>query len=169
MSKWDEICENCDYMDLKDYSSWGSTKYYCGYYRTYEYKEQEACGHFKSKYGWYVTTAFCNIVGSDNILETLTDFRDKHMINNSRYNEFLDEYGNIGPMVASKLENDPAKNEIAEYLSEAYFNPMISFIYEKRYDEAGDTYIGMFNMLKERYGFKVNNTGNKVKIKNRLH
>lgn len=165
MSKWDEICENCDYMDLSDSSSWGSTKYFCETYRTYEYKDQSACGRFKNRHGWYVTTAFCNIVGSDNILGTLTDFRDKHMVNNPKYSGFLEEYGNIGPMVAFKLENDSAREEIAEYLSEAYFNPMISFIYEKRYDEAGDTYMGMFNMLKERYGFIAKKSDNKEKIR----
>src|SRR5574344_1327698 len=116
MSKWDKICENCDNLDTSDKSTWLATKYFCTYYRTYQYLDDDACGHFDNKYGWYITTAFCHIKGyedENDMLEILKNFRDWYMIDEPKYQDFLDEYGLIGPVIASKLEKDDSKEEVA--------------------------------------------------------
>jgi len=97
----------------------------------------------------------CKILGMDDnniYLETIRNFRNNVLQKDEQYKPILVEYDIIGPKIATVLNNDPLKENIAKIYFQNCIIPIIDFINEKRYETAITLYINMTNNLKAFYG-----------------
>lgn len=145
-------CSDCEYIDIKDKNKYGDA--YCKKEREYVSLESYTCRYFEPSF--YVMTAYCKILKipyDSCFMNTLIDFRNSYMMNTERGKKFLEEYENIGPIIALKLETDMYRSDMVEELKVNYITPTLEFILESRLDEAEETYINMIDSLKIRYGY----------------
>jgi len=155
-------CNNCIYMNEKDINKWGEG--YCCHLKKYT-TLTGGCysGQPREVSNCYLTTAMCEVLGYEDdcdILENLRGFRDWYMYNDPLYQNALDEYDKVGPVIASKIVVDEERKNVAMDMLDFFIIPAIGCIYEERYEEAIDTYMLMTEMLKSRY-----NLGHRDKIK----
>ena len=117
--------------------------------------ERRELSNISRKHGYYVLTAISKILGlaEDNIyMDYFMYARDYIMPNNSDYSVLLEEYENVGPEIASALENDPKNEEYCEYLRETYLERFYE-LGKARYDmEAILKYFEMIAIMKKHYG-----------------
>lgn len=107
----------------------------------------------------YLTTAMCNILGykdDDYYLQTLRNFRDNILQNNSKYIPLLNMYDIIGPEIAYKLNKDTNKEIIAKHLFNGYITKAVDAINEEKIQEAVNIYIAMTHTLADRYNININ-------------
>lgn len=155
-------CDNCRYMNYEDRNKYDEA--YCRHLRKYT-SLTGGCysGVPRESGGCYLTTAMCHVLEyNDNCdtLEILRGYRDWYMWNDPKYQNLLDEYDEIGPLIAEKLLNDNHKSYIVNEMINTYIIPAVDFIFNRRYDEAAKSYIDMTLMLKDMYDL---NKENKVK------
>lgn len=154
-------CADCAYMDLNDSNSNGD--YWCGYHRKYYPGSDSACSHFQdgnrsSGGGCYITTIICDILGYEDhchYLEQLRNFRDNHMKLNSKYENLLIEYDDVGPVISKNIRNDKDNAIIANYIFENYIKPVASALECNEIEKAVNIYKTMVLFLKEHYNMKV--------------
>ena len=145
-------CCDCAYIDVKDRDRYNDA--YCKKEREYVSLDSHTCSNFEPNF--YVMNMYCKInkipYHSD-FMRCFIEFRDGYMRNNERGNKFLEEYENIGPILADKLQTDMYRSDVVQNLKENYVIPTLEFISESRFDEAEETYINMIDSLKVRYGY----------------
>lgn len=165
---------------LYDTSNPDYIKGFCRYYRSYYYPTENACSHYIKRGGGsssdcYITTIVCNSLGYPDdceVLTTLRDFRNNVLQKNKKYSSLLFQYDTLGPMIASKIEDNnvdnrkkgyyPPKSIMAEYLQscdktfirgiyDSFLLPIVGFIKNGFYDKAVSQYIKMTRFLQECY------------------
>lgn len=147
-------CGDCIYMNLNDERH---GEYYCGERGHYYPASDAVCGYFKPREdggGCYLTTIICNILGyADNgeILSTLRAFRDNVMSKDYSYHDILCEYDSIGPKLATCIESDQCKLQVAHQMKEEYIIPVCQMLLQKKYAKAVDKYKEMVLDLKKQY------------------
>lgn len=193
-------CGSCGmFSDAKtnnhyDTSNSDDVKGFCIYYRSFYYPTENACDHYlkpgsgsssssfsssssssDSDSDCYITTIVCNILGYPDdcdVLTTLRDFRNNVLQKNKKYSSLLFQYDTLGPMIASKIEDNnvdnrkrgyyPPKSIMAEYLQscdktfirgiyDSFLLPIVGFIKNGFYDKAVSQYIKMTRFLQECY------------------
>lgn len=98
----------------------------------------------------YLTTITCALLGmpDNNIyLKTLREFRDNVMQKDPKYFKLLAQYDIVGPVIARRLAEDPARGQIAKNLLELGIKTTVLQIKENKYDEAVQTYSTMTELL----------------------
>lgn len=145
-------CADCSWIDPSDKNKYG--EYYCTKEREYVSGTSHTCRYFNPNF--YVMNAYCSIKNlpyNCHIMITLINFRNNYMKFNDIGKDFLEDYENIGPKLAIRLQVDMYRTDIVEEMEEGYIFPIINMINEDRLDEAQDSYIKMVEMLKIRYGY----------------
>lgn len=129
---------------------------YRKYCRNYDYRN---CPIFKKNddTGFcYITTIVCNILSrddNDRVLNVLRWFRDSILQNNEKYYGILKDYDNIGPIIASFLENDRDCIQMSTYLY-SILERISNNIENKNYDRAVTEYEVMTLSLINYYRLK---------------
>lgn len=144
-------CFDCENLDTSDRNKYNEA--YCPVEREYVSLDSHTCRYFKPNF--YVMTVYSilnNIPFDGEFMSLMLNFRDDYMLTNEDGIKFLNEYEYYGPYIANKLIKDMYRSDIICEMEEDYVNPMISFINEKRYMDAQNTYISMIEKLKIRYG-----------------
>jgi len=155
MASW--TCNDCASYDAErtNYRGWGYCTERCQYYPP----SDRACNKFRNNPEYtsscFLTTAICDIFGyADNCfgLETLRNFRDTILVNDSKYYGLLAEYEVVGPIISERMYNDSHKNEVADYYFENYlYDIIVNLSTRKDYNEAVDRYVEMVNDMKRMY------------------
>lgn len=175
-----DYCGDCEYLGRKENETYkdfwsGETKYKCK--RTGDYKKinDSSCNDIRKierknegyqPSGCYITTIVCDILGlSDNceILNVLRNFRNNYLRGNKEYEYLLKEYDVIGPIISSRIANNPnelEKMHNAQNLLKGFIVPCARFINVEDYESAIITYTAMVNYLKNIYDINTPNLDN---------
>ena len=175
----DKICGSCTYLDLSDGNCYG--KYYCNKKWERDLAFDPACGSYTKAYsrdrgtienaidfskgknnsGCYITTMLCDILklsDSNYYLNTLRNFRDNYLAQDSKNKELLVEYDIVGPQICRYLLVDRQNKLIAAKMFFNYIKPVVSLINDKMYIDAINRYKMMIEALKCLYGIEANIT-----------
>lgn len=157
MDEFLDQCGSC--VEFENYGEY--TKGWCQYYRQFFWPTESCKNHYKNREtyssGCYITTVVCSVLGMSDksgVLETLREFRDNVMQKDEAYKETLYEYDIVGPVIASKINEDYKKNnniELVNNIFNFYIAPTASLIKEQKYDEAVERYKEMTEDLREYY------------------
>ncbi len=169
-----DYCAACTYLGENS----DSGKYYCSHKgawvsacdprcssQVYAYSRSDEARKNMYEYsrnfgtGCYLTTIMCNILGyPDNnyYLNTLRNFRENIMKQNSKWISMLVIYDMIGPMISFQLSIDPHRKAIAETMFNNYITKAVMAIEKEKYQEAVTIYLAMTNALADRYGINMN-------------
>lgn len=104
---------------------------------------------------FYIATAICEILGTEDYyeyLEVLRNFRVGYLEHNPETADFLNEYEQIGPVIASNLRKEENKKATAELLFDNFIIPTIMSIDKEDYNEATKIYSEMTKYLCLKYG-----------------
>lgn len=129
---------------------------YHKYCRNYDYKY---CPIFKKSDNssmCYITTIVCDILSKEDnneVLNNLRYFRDNVMQKDEKYFGLLKDYDNIGPILATLIENDKDKEVMANYLF-TIIEKVSDRIKEEKYDNAVVIYEAMTLSLINYYNLK---------------
>lgn len=145
---------------LYDQRNSSNTKGWCTSYRASYYPTESSCSRYSrrkdlSSSNCYITTMVCSILGySDqcDVLNTLRGFRHDVLQKDEKYAGILYEYDVVGPEIAKHL-----KQEEISFVDKIYCTfllPIVSFIREKKTEEAISKYVQMTESLKECYGIE---------------
>ena len=163
-------CIDCTHMDPYD-KKWN--KFYCLYNHYYVEANSPSCRHFNKKKmpsTCYLTTIACDILGyKDDAypLQTLRDFRDNYMKMNSEYDQVLEDYDIVGPMICDKLEEDENNVEVARSMMNNYIAPAVMLIDDKHYDYAIRLYECMTIDLMHHYNIDESVLKGEYKVRKR--
>lgn len=141
--------------------------YSCGGYKKDSYRTdkdiQKAYEDLDRRYGYrpgkstwyYIATFVTETLGTEaceNYFTTIAQFREQVLEKKIiKYASFLVEYDMYGRLIANSLYQDEQKELIAKELLFNYIIPTCLLINQKKYDEALNIYIEMFEKLKEMY------------------
>ena len=171
-------CSECTYLKTDDPDSYGrfycekkyerhlATDIECGrfcraYSRdngTIRNTEEYSNSHSSNGSGCYLTTMMCNILKmpDDNpFLNKMRNFRNNYLQKDEKYREILVQYDIIGPMIASKLNNDKKRVEIAATYFYTYIKQIIKYLDSKEYEKAIVLYIDMTSNLISYYNLGI--------------
>lgn len=107
--------------------------------------------------GCFITTVVCNILHKDDneeLLNNFRSFRDNVLQKNEKYFEYLQDYDNIGPVIADRLYKDKDREKMAKGLYDIALVKINNLIKDKKYDEACEKYHIMTLSLINYYGLK---------------
>ena len=130
---------------------------YSNYCKDYNYSE---CSIYKSKNpssGCFITTVVCEILHKEDncdLLNDLRSFRDNVLQKDEKYSEYLQDYDNIGPVIASKLRKDNNREDIASTIYTKALLPINDLLKNKEYDKACEKYYIMTLLLINYYNLK---------------
>ena len=154
-------CRDCRWLNPED-SKWG--EFYCEYNHYYVKAGSPSCRHFekvsRAEAGCYLTTAMCEIMNYDDdciTLNTLRDFRDNYMKNNSECLPLLNDYDVVGPIICDKLKKDDNNIMIAHIMLTEFIIPAIDCIKNNYFDDAICIYKDMTIKLMEHYDLDTSN------------
>ena len=150
MSKW---CKH-----LVDRSGFFSTCYKCKitgkeenvpyqYDKWYCYDENRAYSNcpLVKNHGWYITSTTCDMLNkkeNDPVMEKHIWLRENIIEKDKKYEDFIDLYNMVGPIIKDRLENDEEKEEVASQLY-LTLSDIVDNINDKEYDIAARRYILM--------------------------
>lgn len=164
-------CGYCTHLNPDSCYADYNKKYWCSEKGEYIYADSEECWLYCKAYsrsdsvaealiqasresqsssGCYLTTITCALLGmpDNNIyLKTLREFRDNVMQKDPKYFKLLAQYDIVGPVIARRLAEDPARGQIAKNLLELGIKTTVLQIKENKYDEAVQTYSTMTELL----------------------
>ncbi len=130
---------------------------YNNYCKNYNYNQ---CSIYKSKNpssGCFITTVVCEILHKkDNceLLSNLRNFRDNVLQKDEKYYEYLQDYDNIGPIIADKLRRDKDRENVAKVIYNNGLLPINESLNNNEYDKACEKYYVMTLLLINYYGLK---------------
>ena len=143
------------WCDVKDMSV--SSSQYSSYCKGYNYSN---CAVYKTKNsssGCFITTVVCDILGNDDSCQLLNNFRcfrDNILHSDKKYSEILQDYDNIGPMIADAIFNDKDRDIMAKGIYDNGLIPISKLIEDKKYDLACEKYYVLTLLLIKYYGLK---------------
>ena len=149
-------CGNCVNSDY--YKTIGNNiKIYCSFYKAYYYADNK-CNHYR---GAYVTTCVCNILGKENFNDELTKIkklRTMVMEKDPLYKKLLDRYDKVGPIIASRIQNEymhKKDKSLANNLYNLYIKPTVEMYDNNDYIGAIEKYSSMEDVLEECFHLKT--------------
>jgi len=145
-------CNDCENLDKDDRNKYGEA--YCPVDRKYVSLDSYTCREFQANF--YIITAYSiinKLPFNGEVMTKLLGVRNTYMRNNTEGQEFLEEYDNIGPVLAEDLMKDMYRYDVVKELENDYINPMLMFINENRFEDVQNTFIAMIDKLKIRYGY----------------
>lgn len=145
-------CNDCENLDKYDRNEYGEA--YCPVDRKYVSLDSYTCRDFQANF--YIITAYSiinKLPFNGEVMTKLLGVRNTYMRNNTEGQEFLEEYDNIGPILAEDLMKDMYRYDVVKELENDYINPMLMFINENRFEDVQNTFISMIDKLKIRYGY----------------
>ena len=86
------------------------------------------------------------------VMNTFRRFREDVLKKDSKYYEGLDDYDNIGPILACRLVDDKDCKDMADMIYEIDLLNVYNFCLEKKYDDAYNWYVNMTKDLISYYG-----------------
>lgn len=148
-----------------DNSSWFSTEYKCisggkeksipdGYVKWYCGDENVAYSKCPLYKGWYVTTVTCNILNKDEqdpVMNSIYGLKENVFKNDDKYNEFIEIYNIVGPIIAGRLFVSKDKDEKAASIY-SRLEKMNELVKNEQNDLAAKRYIMMTLRLVSEYG-----------------
>lgn len=156
-----EYCGDCAKLQINGSCCWGD-EYYCEETRRYTSKNKEACSSFiKRPDGgykragfsfWYIVSKVCSMLDIDyesDFYKNLFSLRS-YMEETEEGLAFLDEYDEIGPMIAAKISRTDL--QFANCIYTNVLVPCEQLIKEGKFDEATTLYQEMVGVLKVRFG-----------------
>ncbi len=169
MFPFDADCADCRQVDP---NSGVKGKYYCEKHKDYVSANKRICKdaaevmgrptcdknamrRYSKEHGYYVVTAITEILelDSDNqYMESFKYLRDIVLPEMPYYQDFIEEYENIGPDLADRLRKDANGRDFAEYLRAYFLDRFVSQFVANNVDNAVATYSLMLGQIKERYG-----------------
>lgn len=171
MFAFDADCSDCRYIHLDDeYKG----MFYCEKKKDYvsararicsmaaekmgrSTSEKNAARRISKDHGYYVITAISEILGLPEDNEYMCAFkylRDVILPSDEEYEEFIDDYEEDGPALATLLKDDENAQEYAEYLRSTYLNGVVSLFCQNQIYDAMALYTSMLDAMKERYGYQ---------------
>lgn len=106
----------------------------------------------------FITTMVVDVLeyNDDNYyLNTLRNFRNNVLQQDSKYSEALYIYDKIGPIIAKEIENDEAKEGISLNMFQSFIVKICFLIEEEAYDFAINIYQQMVFYLMDRYNIMI--------------
>ena len=138
-----------------------SEDYYNRYCR-HDYNMRDCPLH--KKYGPYMSPSTCfittvvhDILGKkddDKLLNNLIRFRDNILQKDKKYAELLQDYDNIGPIIADCIWCDKDAEQMANGIYDIALVPISQMIENKEYDKACEKYYLLTLSLINYYGLK---------------
>ena len=107
--------------------------------------------------GCFITTVVCDILGNDDSCQLLNNFRcfrDNILHSDKKYSEILQDYDNIGPMIADAIFHDKDRDIMAKGIYDNGLIPISKLIEDKKYDLACEKYYVLTLLLIKYYGLK---------------
>lgn len=184
MAHFKEVCAYCAYLNT-DLLAMRGGRFECERDHSWRFADIEVCGRFceifwsksdasraafelSQRYreaGCHITTAIVDILGLQNDcreLVVLKDFRVKVMESDSRYDDLLIKYDELGPIVADSLRKENNVNlamdlfttyiqKTAEYIEEGNRLAANGLKDNEYYDAAIEVYTRMTKMLIRSY------------------
>lgn len=167
---YESYCASCTYMNENQHygnyycttkGEWrkASDPKCCNYCEAYSRSNggRENMYYYSSNY--YITTAILNIIRAldkNYQIETLSNFIENVLRNDSKYFPLLFAYEIIGPQIAEKLQADKDKIKVAVTMFYQYIKPTIKSIEEKNTDTAVEIYKTMTIELAQKYNIDLN-------------
>lgn len=167
MAYW--TCNDCGAYDSNDTNRYGEG--YCTERCQYYPKSDRACNKFYNKPDYvsdcFLTTAMCHIFGMTDdcyVLNTMRNFRDTILVNDSKYHTMLAQYEVIGPLISRCLYNDSHRDEVADYYFENYiYDIIVSINNNGNYEEIVNKYVEMGYDMKRMYGISKEVSSDDIK------
>lgn len=144
--------EDCSVDDKHYYS-------YCkGYnYRNCDIYNPKNSSSKNSSPDCFITTVVHDILGKkddDKLLNNLRRFRDNILQKDKKYAELLQDYDNIGPIIADCIWCDKDAEQMANGIYDIALVPISQMIENKEYDKACEKYYLLTLSLINYYGLK---------------
>lgn len=117
--------------------------------------KKEALMKISRSHGYYIVTAVCEILGlgNDNIyMDYFMYVRDIVMPNLAYGAEWIEEYEEFGPKIATAIVNAENKEELAGRILNECLNPFVELMIEDKVEDAITVYQEMVNQEKVRHG-----------------
>lgn len=167
---YESYCASCTWMNENQ----NSRRYWCNRQNSWRYANDPKCGSYCEAYsrsdsarenmyryssGYYVTTAILNILralDNNHQIEILGNFIENNLRKDMQYFPLLVAYEIIGPQIATKLQEDPDKINIATTMFYQYVKPTIKAIEENQTHLAVHIYKSMTLELANRYHIDTN-------------
>ena len=130
---------------------------YSNYCKNYNYSNCSIYRKENPSSGCFITTVVHDILGKKDdceILNNLRVFRDDVLQKNEKYHEYLQDYDNIGPVIADSLYHDKDREKMAKGIYDIALVPISNLVKQKKYDEAVEKYHVMTLCLINYYGLK---------------
>ena len=149
-------CADCAKLNLNDQNKWG--EFWCGERGHYYPGSDSICSYFVARGdgggGCYLTTIVVHCLGYDDYcqyLQKLRHFRDEVMKKDEKYEDLLQEYNLVGPILAQSIEADENKRILAERLLQKYISPVCDLLDWGKHDQAVALYKEMVAELEAKY------------------
>lgn len=149
----DRCCGQCMYLDHKNTEGMIFTKYFCGEMHRYVGYNTKACAKYVQRHGCYLTSACVEQKGlPDDCYEltTLRAFRDQYISKLNDGQNLIDQYYATAPLIVSKINSLPNKDEIYDRLYE-HIQKCIFEIEHQNFSTALNLYKDMVEKLKDKF------------------
>lgn len=146
-------CSQCRNYNPKNTNSYGQG--YCSGWSTYV--EPDKIANSCRKFCYIVTKveSILKINENNPILTNNQELRLSVMDHDVNYYDFIEDYDNFGPTLASDLENDSNKEYVASYVYDNCLVPVSKLLEEEKLNEAAALYMNMFYGLAAYYNIKI--------------
>ena len=146
MAKWCRYCE-------------GSYPYYCSLtgdkvMNDYYCKQDGyGCPIYYKYAPYHITSVTCHILDkkmNDKVYGNIRVLRDEYMEGNEEYKTVLREYDAFGPVLATKMQNDDSKEELATKVY-SILDGISTFVKQEEIEKAVINYSRLMKVLIHRY------------------